>query len=197
MSTDQNINVAIIGAGPAGLMAAEVIAKAGLVPHIFDAMPTPARKLLMAGKSGLNLTHGEDLEVFLTRYSPMPTFARDAIRAFPPETIRDWAKNLGIETFAGSSGRVFPKEMKASPLLRAWLKRLDDKGAVLHTRHRWTGLDADGGLTFDTPDGPKTITARATVLALGGGSWPKLGSDAGWVKTLADKGVSINPLKSA
>ncbi len=178
-------------------MAAEVIAKAGLVPHIFDAMPTPARKLLMAGKSGLNLTHGEDLEVFLTRYSPMPTFARDAIRAFPPETIRDWAKNLGIETFAGSSGRVFPKEMKASPLLRAWLKRLDDKGAVLHTRHRWTGFDADGGLTFDTPDGPKTITARATVLALGGGSWPKLGSDAGWVKTLADKGVSINPLKSA
>ncbi|HTB01115.1 MAG TPA: TIGR03862 family flavoprotein [Bradyrhizobium sp.] len=196
MSSIQN-QVAVIGAGPAGLMAAEVLAQKGCSVTVYDAMPSAGRKFLMAGRGGLNLTHSEALPAFLTRYGrAMPQLAA-AIEKFPPDRLRQWSEALGQPTFVGSSGRVFPKEMKASPLLRAWLRRLDSLSVRFAFRHRWTGWDEEGRLSFDTPGGPRAIEAGATVLALGGASWPRLGSDGAWTKILAAKGVTMSPLKPA
>jgi uncharacterized flavoprotein (TIGR03862 family) len=196
MSPTQS-QVAVIGAGPAGLMAAEVLAQGGAGVTVYDAMPSAGRKFLMAGRGGLNLTHSERLPEFLSRYGEAMPRLTPAIEAFPPDALREWSEALGQPTFVGSSGRVFPKAMKASPLLRAWLRRLDSMGVQLALRHRWTGWNEDGHLLFQTPDGPRVVDARATVLALGGASWPRLGSDGAWTKILAAKGVTISPLKPA
>jgi uncharacterized flavoprotein (TIGR03862 family) len=190
-------SVAIIGAGPAGLMAAEVLAQGGADVTVYDAMPSAGRKFLMAGRGGLNLTHSEPLPQFLVRYREAASHLQAAIDAFPPNALRAWSEALGQPTFIGSSGRVFPKAFKASPLLRAWLRRLDSMGVKFLLRHRWTGWDENGHLRFQTPDGPRTVTAAATVLALGGASWPRLGSDGSWVETLAAKGVNISRLRPA
>jgi uncharacterized flavoprotein (TIGR03862 family) len=196
MSSPPN-NVAIIGAGPAGLMAAEVLAQGGAAVTVYDAMPSAGRKFLMAGRGGLNLTHSEPLLKFLARYREAQPYLATAIEAFPPQALRDWSEALGQETFIGSSGRVFPRAFKASPLLRAWLRRLDSIGVKLALRHRWTGWDEQGRLRFQTPDGPHATETGATVLALGGASWPRLGSDGTWAETLAAKGVQISPLRPA
>jgi len=189
-------DVAIIGAGPAGLMAAEVAAGAGLSVAVFDHTPTPARKLLLAGRGGLNLTHSEPLDRFLPRYGAREEFFRDLLSGFSPDDLRGWAAGLGIETFVGSSGRVFPVQMKASTLVRAWLRRLDGLGVTLHSRHRWTGWDAEGRLTLrDATGATVTATPRATLLALGGASWPRTGSDGSWTAILAERGVAIVPLR--
>src|SRR5882672_11713201 len=173
--------VAIIGAGPAGLMAAEVLARGGAHVTVYDAMPSAGRKLLMAGRGGLNLTHSEALLEFMTRYGAAAPHLAAAIGSFPPDGLREWSQALGQPTFVGSSGRVFPKAFKASPLLRAWLRRLGAAGVNLALRHHWVGWDGDGRLLFETPDGQPMVDARATVLALGGASWPRLGSDGAWV----------------
>jgi len=191
------MSVAIIGAGPAGLMAAEVLANGGANVTVYDAMPTAGRKFLMAGRGGLNLTHSEPLAQFLARYREAMPYLKSAIDAFPPDALRDWSEALGQPTFVGSSGRVFPKAFKASPLLRPWLRRIDAAGVQFAFRHRWIGWDANGRLLFQTPDGPRAVDTRATVLALGGASWPRLGSDGAWVETLAAKGVTISPLQPA
>ena len=196
MSSPPN-NVAIIGAGPAGLMAAEVLAQGGAHVTVYDAIPSAGRKFLMAGRGGLNLTHSEPLPAFLARYREATPHLKIVIEAFPPQALRDWSEALGQETFVGSSGRVFPKAFKASPLLRAWLRRLDSMGVKLALRHRWTGWDEQGRLSFQTPNGPQVVEASATVLALGGASWPRLGSDGSWVETLVAKGVQISPLRPA
>jgi uncharacterized flavoprotein (TIGR03862 family) len=190
-------HIAVIGAGPAGLMAAEVLAKGGAGVTVYDAMPSVGRKFLLAGRGGLNLTHSEALPAFLTRYGgAMPQLA-PAIEAFPPDALRAWSEALGQSTFVGSSGRVFPQAFKASPLLRAWLRQLDSLGVQFALRHRWIGWDRNGNLSFATPAGASPVEARATVLALGGASWPRLGSDGAWVETLAAKGVAISPLQPA
>ena len=197
MADISQTQVAVIGAGPAGLMAAEVLAQGGAHVTVYDATPSAGRKFLMAGRGGLNLTHSEGLPAFLTRYGEaMPQLAA-AITAFPPDTLRAWSEALGQPTFVGSSGRVFPKAFKASPLLRAWLRRLDSMGVQFKLRHRWTGWEENGRLLFQTPDGRGVVDARATVLALGGASWPRLGSTGAWVETLAAKGVTISQLRPA
>jgi uncharacterized flavoprotein (TIGR03862 family) len=190
-------SVAVIGAGPAGLMAAEVLAQGGTDVIVYDAMPSAGRKLLMAGRGGLNLTHSEPLPAFLGRYGGAKSNLAAAIDAFPPQALRDWSEALGQPTFVGSSGRVFPKAFKASPLLRAWLRRLDQAGVQFALRHRWTGWDEHGRLEFQTPGGQRQIEARATVLALGGASWPRLGADGAWSETLAARGVRISRLRPA
>jgi uncharacterized flavoprotein (TIGR03862 family) len=190
-------HVAIIGAGPAGLMAAEVLAQGGASVTIYDAMPSAGRKFLMAGRGGLNLTHSEPLPQFLARYREAKPHLAAAIEAFPPQALRDWSEALGQETFVGSSGRVFPKAFKASPLLRAWLRRLDSMGVRLALRHRWTGWNEHGRLRFQTPEGQQAVEANATVLALGGASWPRLGSDGAWAEILVARGVKISPLRPA
>ncbi|MGQ0686813.1 NAD(P)/FAD-dependent oxidoreductase, partial [Bradyrhizobium sp.] len=190
-------DVAVIGAGPAGLMAAEVLARGGAKVTVYDAMPSAGRKFLMAGRGGLNLTHSEPLPAFLARYREAAPRLAAAIETFPPDALRAWSEALGQPTFVGSSGRVFPKAFKASPLLRAWLRRLDADGVRFAFRHRWEGWDAQGRLQFRTPDGVRAVAASATVLALGGASWPRLGSAGGWVEILAAKGVAISPLKPA
>jgi uncharacterized flavoprotein (TIGR03862 family) len=188
--------VAVIGGGPAGLMAAEMLSAAGHAVTIYEAMPTAARKFLLAGKSGLNITHAEDYRRFATRFGAASDRLRTALDAFPPDDVRAWAAGLGTETFIGSSGRVFPKAMKASPLLRAWLRRLEAQGVTLLTRHRWLGFAADGYL-FETPEGQKIVRCDAALLALGGASWPRLGSDAAWVPWLAAKGVEVQAFRPA
>jgi len=190
-------DVAVIGAGPAGLMAAEVLADGGASVTIYDAMPSAGRKLLMAGRGGLNLTHSEPLLQFMARYGDAAARLSSAIDAFSPEALRAWSETLGQPTFIGSSGRVFPRAFKASPLLRAWLRRLDASGVALALRHRWIGWANDGQLQFETPQGLVTVQAAATVLALGGASWPRLGSDGHWVDLLTQRGVSIAPLRPA
>ncbi len=190
----KNKSIAIVGAGPAGLSAAETAAEAGLNVTLYDAMPAPARKLLLAGKSGLNLTRNEAPDDFVPRYGAAVAFLKPALDGFGATDVRAWADGLGAETYVGSSGRVFPKVMKASPLLRAWLKRLDGLGVTLKTRHRWIGFDA-GSLVFETPDGRIRIAPDAALLALGGASYPRLGSDAAWVSLLCEKGVKVVPLK--
>ena len=197
MSRASQSQIVVIGAGPAGLMAAEVLSDGGAGVTVYDSMASAGRKFLMAGRGGLNLTHSELLPSFLTRYGKMAPQLTAAIEAFPPERLREWSEALGQPTFVGSSGRVFPKAMKASPLLRAWLRRLDATGVQFALRHRWTGWDEKGRLVFQTPNGPVAVDASATVMALGGASWPRLGSDAAWVETLAAKGVTIAPLKPA
>jgi uncharacterized flavoprotein (TIGR03862 family) len=190
-------SVVVIGAGPAGLMAAEVLSDGGADVTVYDAMPSAGRKFLMAGRGGLNLTHSEALPAFLSRYGKATPQLAPAITAFPPDSLRAWSEALGQPTFVGSSGRVFPKAMKASPLLRAWLRRLDASGVRFELRHRWTGWDEDGRLLFETPNGQSAVNADATVLALGGASWPRLGSTGAWVETLVSKGVAISPLRPA
>ena len=190
-------NVAIIGAGPAGLMVAEVLARGGAAVTIYDAMPSAGRKFLMAGRGGLNLTHSEPLPQFLARYREATLHLKAVIQAFPPHALRDWSEALGQETFVGSSGRVFPRAFKASPLLRAWLRRLDSQGVKLALRHRWIGWDEQGHLRFETLEGSRVVEPSATVLALGGASWPRLGSDGAWAEALGAKGVKISPLRPA
>jgi uncharacterized flavoprotein (TIGR03862 family) len=190
-------HVAIIGAGPAGLMAAEVLARGGAAVTVYDAMPSAGRKFLMAGRGGLNLTHSEPLPQFLARYREAMPHLQAAIEAFPPQALRDWSEALGHETFVGSSGKVFPKAFKTSPLLRAWLRRLDSQGVTLALRHRWVGWNEKGDLLFETPEGARVVAPNATVLALGGASWPRLGSDGGWVEILAARGITVLPLRPA
>jgi uncharacterized flavoprotein (TIGR03862 family) len=189
--------VAVIGAGPAGLMAAEALSAAGVRVTVYDRMPSAGRKFLMAGRGGLNLTHSEDLPAFLGRYGAAAPSLRAAIEAFPPSAVRAWCEGLGQETFVGTSGRVFPKSLKASPLLRAWLRRLAAANVGFAFRHRWIGWDASGGLQFDAPGGRVSVNADAAVLALGGASWPRLGSDGGWIDALTRAGVAIAPLRPA
>ncbi len=196
-SFDAIASIAVIGAGPAGLMAAEIAANGGARVTVYDRMPSAGRKFLMAGRGGLNLTHSEDLERLLARYGTAAPFLRDAIEAFPPSALRAWSEGLGEATFVGSSGRVFPASFKTSPLLRAWLRRLEAAGVQLKLRHQWTGWDDDGCLLFATADGPVTVRAAATVLALGGASWPRLGSDSGWAGIMARTGVAVAPLRPA
>ncbi|MBY5761418.1 TIGR03862 family flavoprotein [Rhizobium leguminosarum] len=188
--------IAIIGGGPAGLAAAELLSRSGHAVTVYDAMPTFARKFLLAGKSGLNITHSEDYARFTTRFGAASARLRAALDAFTPDDIRDWAAQLGTETFVGSSGRVFPKVMKASPLLRAWLRRLEAQSATLRTRHRWSGF-ADDGYVFETPEGRSIVHCDAALLALGGANWPRLGSDAAWVPWLAGRGVEIDTFQPA
>lgn len=188
--------IAIIGGGPSGLMAAEILSLQNHSVTVYDSMPTVARKFLLAGKSGLNITHSENFERFAGRFATSSARLRSALDAFKPEDVRSWAEDLGTETFVGSSGRIFPKAMKASPLLRAWLKRLEARGVRILTRHRWIGFDGRA-LTFETPDGPKNVHSDATLLALGGASYPRLGSDAGWLMALKDKGVDIADFRPA
>jgi uncharacterized flavoprotein (TIGR03862 family) len=190
----ESLDALVIGAGPAGLMAAEAMATAGRRVVIAEAMPTPGRKFLMAGKSGLNLTKDESPDAFARHYAP--GWLSPMLAGFGPAQVVDWTRALGIPVFSGSSGRVFPTGMKASPLLRAWLSRLAGQGVTLRTRWRWTGWDGDT-LTFDTPDGPRPVVPRTTILALGGASWSRLGSDAAWVPWLAARGVSIAPFRPA
>lgn len=178
-------------------MAAEVLAQGGARVSVYDAMPSAGRKFLMAGRGGLNLTHSEPLPEFMARYREAAPMLQAAIAAFSPDGLRAWSAALGEPTFVGSSGRVFPKAFKASPLLRAWLRRLDAAGVRFAFRHRWTGWDDQGRLRFQTADGVQAIAAKATVLALGGASWPRLGSDGGWADILASKGVAISKLRSA
>ena len=178
-------------------MAAEMLLASGAEAHLFDAMPSLGRKFLMAGKSGLNLTHSEDFETFLMRFGTGRPHLEAALRAFAPGDVSAWAKGLGVETFTGSSGRIFPVDFKAAPLLRAWLKRLRAAGLSIHARHRWRGWAEDGALSFETPDGAASFAADATVLALGGASWPKLGSDGRWIEWLRARGVTVNGLRPA
>lgn len=189
--------VVVIGGGPAGLMAAEAAVAAGAIVELYDAMPSVGRKFLLAGKGGLNLSHSEPMESFLSRYGFRRAFIEPAIRSFPPAALRAWARELGVETFVGTSGRIFPVDLKAAPLLRAWLRRLRQAGVRFCVRHRWCGWDERGSLRFITSDGAFSVQADAVVLALGGGSWPHLGSDAAWIQILAERNVSIVPLKPA
>jgi uncharacterized flavoprotein (TIGR03862 family) len=186
--------VAVIGAGPAGLMAAEILSGQGVRVTVYDRMPSAGRKFLIAGRGGLNLTHSEDFSAFLARYGDAAPRLRAAIEAFPPEAVRAWCEGLGQETFVGTSGRVFPKSLKASPLLRAWLRRLSGAGVEFKFRHRWTGWDRSGDLLFE---GGVSANACAVVLALGGASWPKLGSDGRWTDALAHSDIAVTPLRPA
>lgn len=188
--------VAIIGGGPTGLMAAEVLSSSGHAVTVYDAMPTFGRKFLLAGKSGLNITHSEEFSRFAERFGSAAPKLRPALDAFTPDDVRAWASDLGIETFTGTSGRVFPTTMKASPLLRAWLRRLEANGVTLATRHRWTGFSGND-ICFETPDGEKLLNADAVLLALGGASWPKLGSDGAWVPLLREQGIDVADLEPA
>ena len=188
--TAETVDSLVIGGGPAGLMAADALASAGRRVVLVEAKPTPARKFLMAGKSGLNLTRVEPQDKFRNAYAEAADWLRPMLDAFGPAEVQDWARALGQEVFTGSTGRVFPVAMKASPLLRNWLARLDGLGVGLRTRWRWTGFDGDR-LTFATPEGARQITPRVTVLALGGASWSRLGSDGAWVPWLRAKGVGI------
>ena len=187
--------VAIIGGGPAGLMAAEVLSQAGVQVDLFDAMPSVGRKFLLAGVGGMNITHAEAQEAFLDRYGPRRPALEGMLRAFDADRLREWIHGLGIETFVGSSGRVFPADMKAAPLLRAWLKRLRELGVTIHTRHRWLGWNTDGSLRIASAEGERAVNASATLLALGGGSWARLGSDGAWMPLLADRGVPLAALQ--
>jgi uncharacterized flavoprotein (TIGR03862 family) len=187
--------IAVIGGGPAGLMAAEAAAEAGAKVDVYDAMPSVGRKFLLAGKGGLNITHGEPLDQFLGRYGARRSELEPLLLAFGPDALRTWAQGLGVDTFAGSSGRVFPADMKAAPLLRAWLNRLRAAGVRFHVRHRWNGWDGTGALRFATPRGERSARADATVLALGGASWPQLGSDGAWTGLLEPRGVAVAPLR--
>ncbi len=191
------IGVAVIGAGPAGLMAAETLAAAGAAVTIYDRMNRPGLKLLKAGRGGLNLTHSEPLERFLARYGGAATTLAPAIAAFPPAALRAWSEGLGQPTFVGTSGRVFPRAFKASPLLRAWLARLAALGVRFRLRHRWAGWDSSGALRFETAGGAVSASPDATILALGGASWPRLGSDGGWAEILRAHGVAVREFRPA
>lgn len=191
------MKIVVIGGGPAGLMAAEVASAAGARVDVYDTMASVGRKFLLAGKGGLNLTHSESSQNFLAHYGTRCTQIAPLLASFGPDALRAWARGLGIDTFVGSSGRVFPTNLKAAPLLRAWLRRLRQAGVQFHVRHRWIGWDKMGALSFATSQGMHTVQADAIVLALGGGSWPNLGSDATWVPLLGECGLRIAPLQPA
>lgn len=192
-----SFRVAIIGGGPAGLMAAEVLGQAGVNVDLYDAMPSVGRKFLLAGVGGMNITHAEDYAAFVSRYGERAGDLRPLLDAFTPDALREWIHGLGIDTFVGSSGRVFPTDMKAAPLLRAWLKRLRENDVRIHTRQRWLGWDEHGALRIAGPQGETRVEADATLLALGGGSWARLGSDGAWVPLLQNRGIAIAPLQPA
>lgn len=192
-----SFRVAVIGGGPAGLMAAEVLGQAGVNVDLYDAMPSVGRKFLLAGVGGMNITHAEDYADFVSRYGERADDLRPLLDALSPDALREWIHGLGIDTFVGSSGRVFPSDMKAAPLLRAWLKRLRENDVRIHTRQRWLGWDEHGALRIAGPQGETRVEADATLLALGGGSWARLGSDGAWVPLLHDRGIAIAPLQPA
>ncbi len=187
----------MIGGGPAGLMAAEELAAAGVRVDVYDAMPSVGRKFLLAGRGGMNITHSEPYEAFIARYGSRAGALRPMLDAFKPDDLRAWVHGLGIDTFVGTSGRVFPTEMKAAPMLRAWLHRLRESGVHFHQRHRWLGWSPDGALRFETPQGGRTARHGAVLLALGGASWARLGSDGSWQALLAERGVGVAPLVPA
>ena len=187
--------VAVVGGGPAGLFAAETLRAAGCEVHVFEAKGSVGRKFLVAGKGGLNLTHSDPPDLFASRYRERAPEVARWLQAFDAGALREWALGLGVPTFVGSSGRVFPDDLKAAPLLRGWVRRLRTQGVEIHVHHRWLGWDAPGALRFATPDGEIAFRAEATVLALGGGSWPQLGSDGGWQALLAAAGVEVAPLR--
>jgi uncharacterized flavoprotein (TIGR03862 family) len=191
------MTVAIVGGGPAGLMAAEMLSQAGQQVHVYDAMPSVGRKFLLAGKGGLNLTHSEPFGAFISRYGARAQQMEPLLRQFDAQALREWAQGLGIATFVGTSGRVFPTDMKAAPMLRAWMHRLRAAGVQFHMRHRFTGWTGAGALRFDSPLGEQLVQADASVLALGGASWARLGSDGAWVPLLEQRGVAIAPLAPA
>ncbi|SDH68645.1 hypothetical protein SAMN05216272_102527 [Pseudomonas panipatensis] len=187
----------VIGGGPAGLMAAEVLGRAGVRVDLYDAMPSVGRKFLLAGVGGMNITHAEAKDAFLSRYGARSGEIGALLAGFDADALRQWIHGLGISTFVGTSGRVFPSDMKAAPLLRAWLKRLREQGVVIHTRRRWLGWDAQGRLLIDGANGCQALSADAVVLALGGGSWQRLGSDGAWLPLLAQRGVAVAALRPA
>ncbi len=189
--------VAVVGGGPAGLIAAETLAQGGAQVDLYDAMPSVGRKFLLAGIGGMNITHAEPFEIFATRYGVREQALRPLLDSFSPDALRGWIHTLGIETFVGSSGRVFPRDMKAAPLLRAWLHRLREAGVRFHMRHRWLGWTETGALRFATPAGDLQAEADALVMALGGASWPKLGANGDWVPLLRQRGIDIAPLLPA
>lgn len=190
-------SIVIVGAGPAGLMAAERLSAAGLAVTIYERMPTAARKFLMAGRGGLNLTHSEPLDVFMTRYREAQSALSPLIEAFSPSDLRAWCEGLGQDTYIGSSGRVFPRAMKASPLLRAWLARLQQQGVTIHYGQRWAGWQGNSLLFIDQTGEETSVNADAVLLALGGASWPRLGSDGGWQRILSERGIALSPLRPA
>lgn len=191
------VTVAVIGAGPAGLIAAQRLSSVVPDVHVFDAMPSPGRKFLLAGRGGLNLTHSELEDHFLGRYGAQRRWLEPMVKAFGPEQVRSWAADLGVETFVGTSGRVFPVDFKAAPLMRSWLRQLRNQGVTLHTRHRWVGCDPERGWLFMAPDGEVCVRARVVLLATGGASWSRLGSDGAWVDILSGSGISVAPLRPA
>ena len=188
-------HVAIIGGGPAGLMAAEVLAQGGVRVELFDAMPSVGRKFLLAGVGGMNITHSEPKDTFIGRYGERQAEVATLLHEFDADALRTWIHGLGIDTFVGTSGRVFPSDMKAAPLLRAWLRRLRELGVTIHTRSRWLGWNADGSLHIAGADGERALAADACLLALGGGSWARLGSDGAWVPLLQARGIEVAALK--
>lgn len=188
-------HIAIIGGGPAGLMAAEMLSKSGFGVTVYDRKPSVGRKFLMAGRGGLNLTHSENIDDFIARYAGRSKHLDAVVRAFPPQALRDWCEGLGQATFVGSSGRVFPESFKASPLMRSWLARLDSQGVDFKLNHVWLGWGDDQGLVFDTPMGEQIVQADATLLALGGASWPRLGSDGSWAELVSARGVLVARLE--
>lgn len=197
MHSEDSVELAVVGGGPAGLMAAETAAAAGLRVALFERMGSVGRKLLIAGKGGLNLTHSEPFDAFANRFGARREAVAAWLADFGAEDLRDWAQGLGVETFIGSSSRVFPTNLKAAPLLRSWVRRLRESGVTFHVHHRWLGWNGNGALRFGTPEGERETVARATVLALGGASWPVLGTDGSWAALLAEKHVEIAPLRSA
>lgn len=194
MATRSAPKLAVVGGGPAGLMAAETARAAGLQVDLYEAKGSVGRKFLIAGKGGLNLTHSEPMPAFAARYREREPQIAEWLRSFGPQALRDWARGLGVDTFVGSSGRVFPLDLKAAPLLRGWVRRLRDQGVRFHVHHRWLGWAEDGALRFAAPEGELSAHADAAVLALGGGSWPELGSDGAWQTVLRERGIDVAPL---